>query len=164
MNGIIASFFGPFSQIELTGTGAMFGFGPELEVGLGAGSDAFAQKFSEFRGVFRFLKRIALVGFGDFGIALSLGDTAHGKIHTYFGTLAVKVHAKVRQDVLFYTLGNTDYMLRSPALAVSLFNKFGSRGFALGTAFRGGVSGMNITTDGTYKLLHKSSPLSIYHL
>ena len=59
----------------------------------------------------RFLVCVALVSFGDLGIALALGDTRHRKVHTDFGAFAREVRAQTLHDLLVLDNAVADVVL-----------------------------------------------------
>ncbi len=73
-----------------------------------------AEQLGEARSVVGFLKGDALVGFGDFGIALAVGRAGHGQVHAHFAALAVEVHAQAFDDAGIHVFGDADNVFRSP--------------------------------------------------
>ena len=49
----------------------------------------------------------------DLRIALSVGDSGHGKVHAHLRALALEVGAQVLHDILADALGNAYHMLCS---------------------------------------------------
>ena len=74
----------------------------------------FAQQFREPGGVVGFLEGDALVGLGDFGIALAVGGAGHGEVHADLAALAVEVHPQAFDDPGIDVLGDADDVLGSP--------------------------------------------------
>jgi hypothetical protein len=162
MDGIVAQLFGPFGQIKFTGTGTALGFRTHLQILFGAGSEDFAEQFGKFGGVFGFFKGVTFVGFGDFGIAFTLGLTAHGQIHTHFAALALKVGFQTGDDFRIDTLGRGHDVFTGITLITGNRFEFSRGGFALGAEFGGGIAFVDVTTDTTYKFHDLFSLLMIF--
>jgi hypothetical protein len=124
VNGVVALLLGPLGDIGLSGAGAVFRLNPHLQVLFGTGVDNFAQKLGEFGGVFRLLKGIAPVGFGDLRVTFPLGNPAHGQVHAYLGTFPVKVGPEIVLDILIHVFGNSYNMLGGESSRSALFLEF----------------------------------------
>ena len=128
VNGVIAELFGAFGELELAGAGARFRRDPHFEVLFGGIGHNFAQQFGEFGGVICLFIGISLVGFGDFGIALALGDARHRKVHADFGTFAHEVVLQTLHDLGVFHNAVAHVMLTRKlgrTLAILDGNKFG---------------------------------------
>jgi hypothetical protein len=140
----------------------VFGFDAQLKIFLCAVGNNFTQKFRELRGVFGFLKSVALVGVRDLRIALAFGNAAHGKVHADLAAFPVKVRLQVFDNVLFNALGNSDHVFGGKSPSRGLVLELGSRRLTLGTRRGGLVSGIHVTTHCTNPFFHNSDTSNKY--
>ena len=87
MDGVVVEFLGAGGDAFLVGAGIGFCVHSLLEVGLGV-PNHFSEEFCESCGVVGLLLCDAAVGLGYLGIAFPVGLTAHGYVHSYFGTFS----------------------------------------------------------------------------
>ena len=112
------------------------------------------QQLCKLGGVLGLLKGIALPRLGDLGVALAVGNAAHGQIHTDLAALAVEVLAQTLLDLLGNILGDADNMLGHIGV-ILLLNELGCRGLA-DRAELGDGTLSDITTNGANILSHKN--------
>ena len=89
----------------------------------------------------------------DLGIALSVGDSRHCKIHADLAALACEVVSESLKDLGINVFCNADNMLGSPSHALFLLDELLSGSAAEGAleALRNRIAFINITANGTYE-------------
>ena len=100
-----------------------------------------------------FVSRLFVIH-SDFGIALSVGDARHCKIHTHLVALAVEIHAESVDNVLRSAFGNAYNVLGSPLSLSRLLHKLTRGRFAKRAKLGRRVSFMYVTANRTNKLFH----------
>ena len=110
MDGVEIQRLGPFGDEELAFAGAFLGLVTFLEVGLGV-PDHFADELGELCGMLGLFPCVALEGFGDLGVAFSIGLAAHRQVHAHFGAFAGEVFLEARPDLRVTAFGNAQDML-----------------------------------------------------
>lgn len=105
----------------------------------------FAQQFCELGSMLSFLKSVTLPSFGDFRVAFTVGNAAHGQVHANFAALAVKVLAQALDDIFRSVLGDTDNMLGHIGI-IGLFDELGSGSLADGAEIGDGALS-NVAAD-----------------
>ena len=157
MDGVVAKLFGALCKLKLAGGGAALGFAAELEVLLGGGSYDLAQKLGKFCRVLGFLICRLEVKRADLRVALADSLAAHCDIHTYLGALAFKVRLESGVHLVVYlALGaDADNVLAGviEGIILHLF-ELGAGNAALRALLGRGITFVNITANGTYKLFH----------
>ena len=108
------------------------------------------------------LPGVTLEGLGNLGIALAVGLTAHGQIHTHLGALAHEVVLKTLPQLGVRTLAITQLMLRDEIQCAILDNLDELVGTYLAQrALLGSlVTLMNVTAYGTTEFLYHN--LSVF--
>ena len=158
MNGVVdgveVEFFGAACDAHLVFVGTGLGLHALEKVGLGV-PNTFAEEFGKFGGVFSFLESVALESLGDFGIALAVGLTGHGEIHSHFAALAVEMGGKVSNHLVVGAFGHANFMFGNES-ECSLFVEFFERALgslADGALFRCFVAFVNVAAHGADKFL-----------
>ena len=105
--GVQVLLLGQTGQTHLVLAGTALGVHALVEVGLGV-PNHLADQLGELRSVLGLLPGVALVGLGNLGIALAVGLTAHGQIHTHLGTFAHEVILQTLPEFLVGALAVTD--------------------------------------------------------
>ena len=90
----------------------------------------------------------------DLGIALSVSNASHCKIHTYLAAFAVEVLAETFDNSLVYALGYAYNVLSGPGLFACLLLELVGLSLADGASVGGRVAFVNVTADGAYLLFH----------
>ena len=154
VDGIEASSLGVLGNAELVLASTGLGSSTLLKVGLGV-PHAFSQKFSKTAGMVGLLKSIATEGLGYLGIALSVGLTSHGQIHTYFAALAIEVAAQVFNHLFADTFGLAvaNLMDRGISLLFLQLGKLRGRSLTDWALLGCSVAFIDISTNGADKLL-----------
>ena len=99
----------------------------------------------------------SLVSLCNFGVALSVSNSGHCKVHTNLCALAHEVLVETVDDLLVVNfLSDADNVLAGKLQSVigSNLSELGSGSSALGTFFGCGLTLIYIAADRTYKLFH----------
>ena len=170
VNGVVDSIpafgLGVLGNAELVLTSASLGVHALLKVGLGVPNHV-TEKFCELGCMLSLLPCITTEGFSNFGIALTVGLTAHGQILANFRALTLPVCIEVLNHFLIYAifLGDADHVLLNKLEATSLFNELlelRSGNSTLWTTLGWRWALMNITANGANPfLLHNSLILKL---
>lgn len=120
MYGVKIERLGLFSKLGLAESSAIFSRYAHFKVFPGAVRDYFAKKLGKLGSMLGFFICSLFPIKTDLGIAFTMGDPGHGKIHADFGTFAVKVGAQTFNYFRINALGYADNMLGSPIKLVFL--------------------------------------------
>ena len=155
VDGVVAELLGSGGDGELAFAGAGLGLTALLKVGLGV-PDNVSEKFSELGGVLRLLESIPLERLSDLRVALPLGLTTHGEIHSDFTALPIEMIPQTLDNFLVLYLAVTDVVLAGPLRLATLildFYEFARRGVALWTLRWRVLAFVNITANQTSEFL-----------
>ena len=156
VNGVQVLLLGQFGQLRLAEARAKLSLRAQLQVLLGGRGQHLAEQLGKLGGVLRLFQRIALERLGHLGVALALRHAAHGQIHAHFAALALEVGAQAGQDLRVTAGGHADDMLRGIGLfLVHDLDKLAAGRLALGAKLGRGIALIDVTADGTTKLLHR---------
>ena len=102
----------------------------------------------------------------NLGIALAMGHTGHGQVHTHLAALALEVGAQTGDDlladlggnVLAKDLAHAYHVLGSPGLLLGLQGELLTADVAHRALGRGILAFMNVTANRTDPLFHSKFP------
>ena len=105
--------------------------------------------------MFSLLEGVALIGLGNFGIALTLCCAAHCKVHPDLCALARKIILQALKNLCVNVLSDADDMFSRIGIAfLGLHSELRTNASALRAFLRGRIAFIDITTDRTNKLFH----------
>ncbi len=162
VNCVESFFFGTFGKFEFAAGCAIFRFDALFKIDFRGRADEFTEKFTEFCGVFGFLKCRFFPIKTDFGIAFAVCRSCHCKIHTDFGAFAFEVCFQTFVDVLGDALSDADDVFCRPNFFCAvILDKFDAGATALRAFFGCAVAFVYVSADRTYKFCHSSFSLNI---
>ncbi|MPN16405.1 hypothetical protein SDC9_163745 [bioreactor metagenome] len=135
----------------------MLGRSAQFKILLGISINNLAQQLCKLCSMLCLFKGVLGKGSRNFRITLTIGLTAHRKIHTNLGAFAGEVAAQSLQNLGVTIFSNTDLVLicKYKTLFCNLVKLTGGY-LTLRTELRGLVTFMNITTNATDKFFHFS--------
>lgn len=147
VNGVVAELLSALCDCKLAFARAGFGSYAKFEVLLGGIGYNFAKKFCKLGSVLCLFVSIALVCFGNLGIALPFCNPCHCKVHTYFGALAVEVGAKAFHNFFIFNNAVAYVMLAGKLGCIGLL--YGNKSLSLAYGANFYVVGYYFTANST---------------